>query len=113
MTPNVNHPPDVTVRAARAYSRLLFGGARYRVEIGVAIRGRSVVNTAELADELGLSRQTVNQELRLLEHCGLLCRVEGDSGRKVYLIPQPSLYWDFCEEAAVAAEGRLRDAQVL
>jgi biotin operon repressor len=113
MTPNVNHVPDVTLRASRAYSRLLFGGARYRVEIGVAIRARPVVNTAELADELGLSRQSVNQELRLLERCGLLCRVDGDSARKVYLIPQPSLYWDFCEEAAEAAERRLRDAQEL
>jgi biotin operon repressor len=113
MTPNVNHPSDVSVRATRAYSRLLFGGARYRVEIGVAIRGCSMVNTAELADDLGLSRQSVNQELRLLERCGLLCRTEGDSGRKVYLIPQPSLYWDFCEEAALAAERRLRDAQEL
>jgi predicted transcriptional regulator len=114
MTPNLDSAPDVSVLATRAFSKMLFGGAQYRIEIGAAIQQSALVNTAELADELGLARQSVNQELRVLERVGLLVRTEkaGDSSsRKVFLMKESSAYWDFCVEAASTATGRLRGVQ--
>lgn len=98
MSPNLDSQPDVKTAASRAFSRRLFGGAQYRLEIGAAIWLNPIVNTAELADDLGLSRQSVNQELRLLEQVGLLERQAGGE-RKVYLKRQESSYWSFCFEA--------------
>lgn len=105
--------PDISVLATRAFSKALFGGAQYRLEIGAAISGKPMVNTAELADELGISRQSINQELRMLEGVGLLTRAEkgGDGGRKVYLMKMTSAYWDFCIEATEDAVDRLRKVQ--
>ncbi len=72
----------------------------YRLEIGAAIAHTQIVNTAELADELGISRQSVNQELRILERAGLLARAPSSPGsRKVFLIPAKSGYWFWCLEA--------------
>ena len=107
----VEQTPDVSTRARRAFSKELFGGGGYRVEIGAAIKGAPMVNTAELAEKLGLSRQAVNQELRLLERAGLLTRTGSDSGRKVFFIPDKSLYWAFCAEAVEEAARRLTDAR--
>jgi predicted transcriptional regulator len=112
MTSNVEHSPDVPSLATRAFSKTLFGGGQYRVEIGAAIHGKGIVNTSELSEELNLSKQTVNQELRLLERIGLLLRTsDPGASRKVYLMKQDSGYWEFCVEAARMAAGRLRDAQ--
>ena len=90
----------------RALSQLLFGGAQYRVEIGAAIADRGgVANTAELAAELGINRQSVHQELTLLERAGLLVRVQrvGNSERKVYFTAQRSSHWDTSLEARADA----------
>ncbi len=57
MTSNVDHEPDVSLRAVRALSKALFGGAKYRIEIGAAISKTEVVNTAELSERLGIARQ--------------------------------------------------------
>lgn len=105
-------PDDISVSATRAFSKALFGGGRYRAEIGAAIYDKGIVNTSELADQLDLPKQTVNQELRLLERLGLLLRDEtDDSSRKVFLRRQDSIYWAFCAEAALKAAARLRDVR--
>jgi predicted transcriptional regulator len=103
---------DRSAPAIRAFSKALFGGGRYRAEIGAAIHEKGIVNTSELADQLDLPKQTVNQELRLLERIGLLMRDEtNDSSRKVFLRRQDSIYWAFCAEAALEAAVRLRDVR--
>lgn len=96
--PKVADTSDPTQRASRALSKLLFGGATYRLEIGAAIAATPIVNTAELSRALSVVRQSVNQELRILERAGLLIRAPG-SGREVYLWRQESRYWAWCEEA--------------
>ena len=107
MTGNLDISADTSLRAARAISKLLFGGSQYRVEIGAAIAdgfaSAKPVNTAELADELHVSRQSVNHELQLLERAGLLIRIEPDSGRKVFFLVQESHYWEWCREARARA----------
>ncbi len=110
MDSSLKNPADVSLRAMRASSRTLFGGAQYRIEIGAAIGRRPFANTAELASELGLSRQSVNQELRILERMGLLHRVDGadDGGRKVFFDRVESDYWNFCAEAEAHALDRLQ-----
>jgi predicted transcriptional regulator len=107
MTKNIEQESDVSQRATRALSKALFGGAQYRVEIGAAIAEGSVINTAELAEKLGIVRQSVNQELLLLERIGLLARMPKGSDRKVYLIRQESSYWTWCKEASTHAAGML------
>jgi DNA-binding transcriptional ArsR family regulator len=104
MIGTVEHAPDRTRRATRALSRVLFGGARYRIEIGAAIAGRRRVNTAELAAQLDIARQSVNQELRVLERAGLLRRIAGRGrGGEVFFMPQRSRYWRWCTEAQADA----------
>jgi DNA-binding MarR family transcriptional regulator len=108
---SVNDLSDAFRETVRSYSKVVFGGAQYRVEIGAAIaRGDGVVNTVELADQLGIVRQSVNQELRILERGGLLVRTDKgpEAGRKVFLTRQDSHYWAFCEEAMTDAGDRLR-----
>jgi predicted transcriptional regulator len=101
MSTRIEQSPDA-IDAVRILSRLLFGGGQYRLEIGAAIARageQAAINTSVLAEELELNRQSVNQELRLLEQLGLLRRLPNfDSGRKVYFIREPAPYWDFCEE---------------
>jgi predicted transcriptional regulator len=101
MNSNVDQPTDVSIAATRALSKALFGGAQYRIEIGAAIADLPIVNTAELAVQLHLVRQSVNQELQVLERAGLLTRTPGtdDGGRKVFFFRQESNYWSFCTEA--------------
>jgi hypothetical protein len=86
---------------ARERSKALFG-AQYRVEVGAAIaRGDGLVCIKDLADELGgpPGVGSVNAELRVLERSGLLVRGPRDrSSRKVYLLRQPSSYWEVCLE---------------
>jgi DNA-binding transcriptional ArsR family regulator len=109
MTNKIDPKPDVALRAARAVSKLIFGGAQYRVEVGAAIATSAgkPVNATELADALGLGRQTINHELERLESAGLLGRVEQDSGRKVYYLAHASEYWAWCDEARADAASML------
>jgi DNA-binding Lrp family transcriptional regulator len=91
---------DASLLAARTFSRVLFGGARYRLEVGAAIARESFVSTSGLADRLGLSRQAVNHELHLLERAGLLDRAPAINGeRAVYFAAKESPYWAFCSDA--------------
>jgi predicted transcriptional regulator len=109
--PRIAIPSDVAIDAVRAISRNLHGGARYRIEIGAAIADASFVNTMELADALGLPRQSVHQEIQALERSGLLKRLPQDtSERKVYFTREPSNYWTWCREAAETAEEMLARA---
>jgi len=97
--------------AVRALSGRLFGGARYRVEVGAAIADRKLLaNIAELADELGLGRQTVAQELRRLEDAGLLQRTKQQE-RKVFLSGVPSQYWSLCCELRAEAAALLSNVK--
>ena len=90
----------------RKLSRALFGGARYRIEIGAAIaEGDGVVCIKDLADELGEAYEdapgngSVNTELKVLERAGLLERgPRSSSDRRVYLLRQNSRYWETCRE---------------
>lgn len=56
-----------------------------------------VANTAEIAEELGISRQSVNKEIQYLERAGLVVR-RGVEGRKVYWVAEQSSYWALCKE---------------
>jgi DNA-binding MarR family transcriptional regulator len=80
----------------------LFGGAQYRLEIGAAIAdGDGVVCIRDLAQELGdpPGMGSVNTELKVLERAGLLARAPRERGeRRVYLLRQPSAYWELCQE---------------
>jgi predicted ArsR family transcriptional regulator len=105
--PRIVTPPDTSIRATRAVSRHLHGGARYRIEIGAAIARSKLVNTVELADALDLTRQSVHQEIQALERTGLLTRAPQGSNRKVFFMKEPSAYWDWCAEAATLAEEML------
>ena len=111
MTRNVAPGSDRLLSAARHLSKLIHGGAHYRVEVGAAIAAAiatdKVVNVAELADDLLLTRQAVGHEVQLLERAGLLQRADSGSGRKVYFVIQPSSYWDWCREARAEAAAML------
>jgi DNA-binding MarR family transcriptional regulator len=106
MSPRTENPD-----ALRALSHRLFGGARYRIEVGAAIADRKLIaNITEIANELGIERQTVAQELRRLEHAGLLRRADQQE-RKVYLIGAKSLYWELCRELRAEAEALLSNVK--
>jgi len=50
-----------------------------------------------LAERLAARSAAEVVELKILERAGLLARAEKQQGeRRVYLIPQPSLYWEMC-----------------
>jgi DNA-binding transcriptional ArsR family regulator len=96
------------LRAVRALSKSVFGGAQYRIEIGAAIADLvefKDVNASALADQTGISKQSVGHELRLLEDAGLIVRTPAgeDSARKVYFTRTESAYWDWCREARESA----------
>jgi predicted transcriptional regulator len=95
--------------AARALSKLVFGGARYRIEVGAAIvESGGTANVAWLAEELRINRQSVHQELSLLERAGLLERLPRvDDERKVYFRTHESPFWDFCVRARGEAAAML------
>jgi hypothetical protein len=93
-------------------SRGLFGGARYRLEIGAAIAdGDGVVCNKELAVDLGdpPGTSSVGTELKILERAGLLTRLPGEKGeRHVCLMPRPSSYSVCCQEFVPTCSGRGR-----
>jgi hypothetical protein len=95
----------------RARSHALFGGAQYRLEVGAAIAdGDGVTSIKDLAEALGDPPGTgsVSAELKVLERAGLLERSPKQAGdRRVFLVRQPSAYWDFCLEQRQLA-GRSR-----
>jgi hypothetical protein len=101
MSETVDTQSDVSLRAARALSHKLFGGARYRIEIGAAIGEQDVgiVNAAELGATLPIVRQSIDQELKKLESVGLLTRPKQPKGREVFLTREDSAYWTWCIEA--------------
>lgn len=85
----------------RNFSRILFGGAQYRLEVGAALDSEELTNIKDLAERLGDPPGTasVNTELKQLEKAGLLERLPRvGSDRRVYLRPVPSAYWQTCRE---------------
>jgi DNA-binding MarR family transcriptional regulator len=110
MTDSLDRVSDVSSRATRALSKIVFGGAQYRIEIGAAIAALEdfkYFNGSEIAERIGVSKQTVSHELRMLEDAGLIVRIPraDDSARKVFYTPTPSVYWQWCLEASrLAAE---------
>jgi hypothetical protein len=100
------------VTSVRQLSRVLFGGAQYRMEVGAAIAaGDGVVCIKDLAAELGdpPGVGSVNTELKVLERAGLLVRTAPEEGeRRVFLLRQESVYWQLCEELTSAARRRTR-----
>lgn len=90
-------------------SRILFGGAQYRLEVGAALSSDQLVNIKDLADELGDPPGTasVNTELKRLEEAGLLERLpKVGSDRRVYLRPRPTSYWQTCRDLIEFASER-------
>jgi hypothetical protein len=91
----------------RTRSRALFGGAQYRLEVGAAIADSDgIVCIKDLARTLGDPPGTasVNAELKVLERASLLTRAPREQGeRRVYLIREPSAYWDVCRELREAS----------
>jgi hypothetical protein len=84
----------------RRLSRTLFGGARYRIEVAVAIASSDgMVCLTDLARAVGdpAGKGSVNVELKILERTGLLVRAEPLPGeRRVFLIRRPSPYRELC-----------------
>lgn len=110
MSHTVRRRSDVKSKRTRALSKLLFGGARYRLEVGAAVAASSdgIVSTPGLAKDLKLVPQSVSQELRLLERAGLVTRAEDMGDRRVFFARVESTYWAFCQEAEAEAETMLR-----
>lgn len=79
------------MRATRALSKILFGGAQYRLEIGAAIAGVvefKYFSAGDLSKQTGISKQSINHELRALEAAGLIARVPaGDDSPQGLLQP--------------------------
>ena len=99
---------DAQIRATRVLSRSVFGGAAYRLEIGAAIADTGgIANASELADTLGISRQSVTAELQVLERAGLVGPPDR-SGRKAYRLAHPSGYWALCRKWRDSAPEMLR-----
>jgi hypothetical protein len=104
----------LATQRVRDLSRILFGGAQYRLEIGAAIaEGDGVVCITDLAGDLaepddpGPGTGSVNTEFKVLERAHLLVRGPRErSDRRVYLLRQESLYWEMCRELRDSARGR-------
>lgn len=107
----VSRRPDVSSVTVREISKNLFGGGRYRIEIGAAISdANGIANVSDLADQLGVSRQTVSNELAILRHAGLLSELGPRRERRAYFRAHDSPYWQFCVRCrADAAEMILRN----
>jgi len=100
--------------SVRSLSRLLFGGAQYRLEVGAALTVGDLVTIKDLAERLGdpPGKASVNTELKLLEKAGLLQRLpDVGSDRRVFLRPEPSSYWETCRELIEYARIRMAPAQ--
>ena len=85
----------------RQLSRILFGGAEYRLEIGAALESDELTNIKDLAERLGDPPGTasVNTELKRLEEAGLLERLPRvGSDRRVHFRARTSSYWETCRE---------------
>lgn len=102
----VSGAPDVTTRAKRALSKILFGGAQYRLEVASAIGAlrSDVFSTSDLG--LALLPQVLHRELDVLERSGLVERVP-DAGPRVFYRRYASRYWDWAAEASANAEEML------
>lgn len=104
--------PDTStaIRELRSLSRALFGGAQYRLEVGLAVAdGDGLTCIKDLAELLGdpPGAGSVNAELKMLERAGLLVRVLREKGeRRVYLARQDSAYWSLCQELATRCQVR-------
>jgi hypothetical protein len=92
---------SVDLSGTRALSRTLFGGARYRIEVGAAIaESDGIVCMVDLVEVLGNppGKSSVNTELKVLERAGLLSRPGLRNDRRVDLLREPSPYWEMCRE---------------
>ena len=107
MTENVRHESDV--KHVRRFSKALFGGARYRLEVASAIAEADdgVVSTTGLAEALGIAPQSVHQELRVLVRTGLVARTDDLGTRQVFFRRLDSPYWEFCRTAFAEAAAML------
>lgn len=107
MPESLDKQSDVSLRAARALSKILFGGAQYRLAIGAEIASLDLdsFNASELAQRTGISKQSVSYELGMLEDAGLIQRLESvdKSARKVFYTRVSSAYWAWCSEGAAQA----------
>lgn len=108
-------PPIYDLRimnhALRSRSRLIFGGARYRAEVGAAIHSGDVFCSSDVATRLENPpcKASLNAELRILEEAGLLER-QPRSGRTVILKAIDTPYWDACR-SLTSADDALRHTE--
>lgn len=104
------HPfqDDIDMKALRARSSRIFGGAEFRAEIGLVVGRSETVCKSELGRALVRvlddppSPTTINNEIDLLIDARLL---EADAphprnGKKHWKPVKPCAYWDFCAELA-------------
>lgn len=94
-------PDDIDLTTTRELSRNLFGGAHYRIEVGAAIaESDGIVCMVDLVRQLAdpPGKSSVNAELKVLEKAGLLSRPEPRRGGRVYLLREPSPFWEMCEQ---------------
>jgi hypothetical protein len=85
----------------RELSRHLFGGAKYRIEVGAAIaESDGVVCMVDLIRQLGdpPGKSSVNTELKVLEKAGLLGRPDERRSGRIYLLRQDSPFWEMCRQ---------------
>jgi len=93
----------------RNLSRILFGGAQYRLEVGAALNTGGLTSIKDLAELLGDPPGTasVNTELKQLEKAGLLERLPHvGSERRVHLRPVSSTYWQTCRDLVELAHAQ-------
>jgi hypothetical protein len=91
--------PDLS--RTRELSQRLFGGARYRIEVGAAIaESDGLVCIVDLARQLGdpPGKGSVNTELKVFEKAGLLTRPDERRGGRIWLLRQESPFWDMCHK---------------
>ena len=103
---------QIDLTATRVLSHRLFGGARYRVEIGAAIaESDGIVCMVDLIKLLGdpPGKSSVNAELKVLERANLLARASISAGeRRIHLLRQDSSYWQACLELRNATASPVR-----
>lgn len=90
---------DAQRESLRDLSGALFGGARYRLEVGAVIDAHDrLANTSEIARILGdpPGKGGVDRELKILETAGLLGRVSPKGKKPVYWQADASPYWKMC-----------------
>ena len=99
------YDPKIMMYPDRSRSKLIFGGASYRAEIGSVIRSGEVLCCAEIAARLAdpPGRASINAEVRLLEQVGLLERLPRTE-KTVYLRAVETPYWEACRSLAGRGE---------